>query len=73
MKSEFISAGINQTMHKIYLQIDCKVIIVTPFSQIEEKITNQILIAEAIILGNVPNSFYNLEGIKQDNLIDIVE
>lgn len=73
LKSEFISAGINQTMHKIYLQVDCNVVIVTPFSHVEEKITNQILIAEAVILGNVPSSYYNLEGIKQENLIDVVE
>ena len=73
LKSEFISAGINQTMHKIYLQVDCNVIIVTPFNQVEEKITNQILIAEAVILGNVPTSYYNFKGIKEDNVIDVVE
>ena len=73
LKSEFVSAGINQTMHKIFLQVDCIIVIVTPFNQVEKKITNQILIAEAIILGNVPNSYYNLEGLKQDNLLDIVE
>lgn len=73
LKSEFISEGINQTIHKIFLQVDCTVAIVTPFGQIEDKITNQVLIAEAVILGNVPNSYYNLEGVKQDNLIDIIE
>lgn len=73
LKSEFISAGINQTLHKIYLQVSCKVIILTPFSQVEQEITNQILIAEAVIIGNVPSSYYNLEGIKQENLIDLVE
>lgn len=73
LKSEFTSCGINQTLHKIYLYIDCNVIIITPFSDVNQKITNQILIAEAVIIGNVPNSFYNIEGMKQDNLIDIIE
>lgn len=73
LKSEFFSAGINQTFHKIYLQVNCNVVIVTPFNQVEEKITNQILIAEAVILGNVPNSYYNFDGIKQDNLLDVIE
>lgn len=73
LKSEFLAAGINQTMHKIYLQVDCNVVIVTPFSHVEEKITNQILIAEAVILGNVPSSYYNFEGVKQENLVDVVE
>ena len=73
LKSEFVSAGINQTMHKIFLQIYCSIIIVTPFNQVEQKITNQILIAEAIILGNVPSSYYNLEGLKRENVLEIIE
>ena len=59
LKSKFETAGINQTLHKIYLQVKCKVVILTPFNQVEEEITNQILIAEAVILGNVPSSYYN--------------
>ena len=73
LKSEFISAGINQTTHRVYLQVKCKVVILTPFDQVEEEIENQILIAEAVILGNVPSSYYNFEGVKEDNLIDVVE
>lgn len=73
LKSEFSSAGINQTLHRIYLQVKCKVVILTPFNQVEEEITNQILIAEAVIVGDVPSSYYNLEGMSNDNLIDLVE
>lgn len=73
LKSEFISAGINQTSHRVYLQVKCKVVILTPFDQVEEEITNQILIAEAVILGNVPSSYYNFEGVKEDNFIDVIE
>ena len=73
LKSEFVSAGINQTMHKIYLQIECNIVIITPFNQVEGKNINQVLIAEAVILGNIPSSYYNIEGVKQDNLIDIVQ
>lgn len=73
LKSEFISAGINQTLHKVYLEVKCKITILTPFSQVNEEITNQILIAEAVILGDVPGSYYNFDGVKQDNIIDVVE
>ena len=34
LRSEFISSGINQTLHKIYLQVDCNVIVLTPFNNI---------------------------------------
>lgn len=73
LRSEFTSAGINQTLHRIYLQIYCKVIILTPFQTIEENIVNQVLIAEGIIVGKIPSSYYNLEGITKDNAIDIIE
>lgn len=73
LKSEFSSAGINQTLHRIYLQVKCKVIVLTPFSSIEEEITNQVLLAEAAIVGNIPNTYYNLEGINNNNVLDIIE
>lgn len=73
LKSEFSSAGINQTLHRIYLQVKCKVIVLTPFSSIEEEITNQVLLAEAVIVGDIPSTYYNLEGINKDNVLDIIE
>lgn len=72
-KSEFSSAGINQTLHRVYLQVDCTVVIVTPYESIEETISNQVILIENIIVGTVPSTYYNLEGINKDNLIDIVE
>ncbi len=73
LKSEFVTAGINQTLHKIYLEIKCNVIILTPFETMEEQIVNQVLLAEGLIVGEVPSSYYNLEGMKTDNAIDIIE
>lgn len=55
LKSEFESQGINQTLHKMYLQIECNVSILTPYNIINEKITNQILLTEAIIIGITPD------------------
>lgn len=72
LKSEFIAAGINQTLHKIYLEVKCNVIILTPFETIEEQIVNQVLLAEGLIVGDVPNSYYNLEGINTDHAIDVM-
>jgi len=73
LRSEFTSAGINQTLHRIYLEIKCNVVILTPFETIEQKISNQVLLAEGVIVGEIPNSYYNLEGISKDNAIDIIE
>ena len=64
LKSEFTAQGINQTLHRIYLQVKCKVNILTPFQDLEKEITNQILLAENIIVGHIPESYYNLEGME---------
>lgn len=73
LKSEFLEAGINQTLHKIYLQVECQVIILTPFDSVEEKIKNQVLIAEAVIVGTTPNTYYNFEGASEGDELEIVE
>lgn len=73
LRSEFSSQGINQTIHRIYLQIDCRISILTPYNIKEERISNQVLIAENVIVGKIPESYYNLEGLNSDNAIDIVQ
>ena len=73
LRSEFSTAGINQTLHRIYLEIKCNVVILTPFKTIQEEISNQVLIAEGVIVGEIPNTYYNLDGITKDNAIDIIE
>lgn len=73
LKSEFTSAGINQTLHRIYLEVRCNAIILTPFNTIEERIINQVLLAEGVIVGEIPNTYYNLEGLGQDQILDTME
>lgn len=73
LKSEFSSKGINQTLHRVYLQVDCEVSILTPFDNITKKITNQILIAEHVIVGDIPETYYNLEGMTQDDVMEVMQ
>lgn len=65
LRSEFTSQGINQTLHRVYLQVVCSVNILTPFKDIEREITNQVLLAENVIVGNIPSTYYNLEGLNE--------
>ena len=67
LKSEFYSKGINQTLHRVYLQVECKIIVLTPFKDINSEITNQVLLAENVIVGNIPDTFYNFEGVNQED------
>lgn len=65
IRTEFHSVGINQTHHKIYLDIDARVGILTPFSAFGKDINTDVLISEAIIVGEVPETYYNLEGMNE--------
>lgn len=73
VRSEFESTGINQTIHRLHLDVTCNVSILTPYDIIEESIKNEIILIENIIVGLVPSTYYNLEGMEKSNAIDIVE
>ena len=73
IRSEFTAKGINQTLHRIYLQVECEISILTPYEDITQKIANQVLIAENVIVGKIPSTYYNLEGINTNSAIYVIE
>lgn len=56
----FESAGINQTRHRIYLQAESEVQVVAPFSREKVQVATTIPVAEAIIVGPVPQTYVSL-------------
>lgn len=58
--TEFESAGINQSRHKIYLSLHTTVRLVIPTGAKQVMIGSQVLIAESIIVGDVPQSYVNV-------------
>ena len=67
-KTEFVSTGINQTRHRVYLEVVSSMRVIAPFSTKTIKVVNNVNVAETVLIGNVPNSYYNLEGV--DNIVD---
>lgn len=65
LRTEFKSVGINQTHHKIYLKIDAKVVILTPLATFNKNIDTEVLLTEAVIVGDVPQTYYNLDGFDE--------
>ena len=59
-KTEFESMGINQTKYKVYLEMDSQARVLAPFSINNIDVQNTILVAEAVIVGEVPNSYINV-------------
>lgn len=56
-KSEFVSAGINQTKHRLYLDVSTEVFALIPGYPVATVVSTSILIAETIIVGEVPALF----------------
>lgn len=59
--SQFESAGINQTRHKIYININTEVRIILPLSNDTINVNSQIPVAETIIIGKVPSTALDLQ------------
>ena len=57
--SEFDSVGINMTKHMLYLYINIHVSIVMPIKSYDVYSTNQVMLAESIIVGKVPEVYLN--------------
>lgn len=57
--SNFESAGINQTYHKIYLVISIKINIVFPFKKLAVDSASEVLLCETLIVGKIPEVYLN--------------
>ena len=57
--SNFISVGINNTLHKIYLTINARVDMNLPIKKQTINVTQQVLLCESVIVGKVPNVYFN--------------
>lgn len=56
-ETEFEACGINQTRHKVYLQVTASIRIVIPTGAKTTEVTANMLVAESIIVGAVPEGF----------------
>jgi len=56
-KTEFAESGINQTRYKIYITVTVDMRIISPVTTSNITINNNVLIAEIVIVGEVPDSY----------------
>lgn len=59
--NDFVSSGINQTKHKISINVSVDVIIIVPWAKIETTVTSEVLLVETVIVGQVPETYITLE------------
>jgi sporulation protein YunB len=59
--SIFESAGINQTRHRIFVEVRTQIRVIIPLKSNEIEVVHQIPICETIIVGKVPENAINLD------------
>ncbi|MEX2355666.1 MAG: sporulation protein YunB [Thermaerobacterales bacterium] len=57
----FEHAGINQTRHTIYLNVEARVRVMVPLQQDDVVVTTRTPLVEAVIVGPVPTHYLNLD------------
>ena len=53
----FTAAGINQTRHQILMNVDVEVGIILPTGTTTETVTIEVVVAETVIVGSVPETY----------------
>ena len=56
-RNTFSAAGINQTRHQIMLDVDVHMSILLPGFRTSTKVSNEITVAETVIVGSVPQTY----------------
>ena len=67
-ETEFEGQGINQTKYKIYITLDSSVRVLQPFAADTINIKSKVLIAEVVIVGEVPGSYVN---VPKEDILDV--
>ena len=69
-ESKFETSGINQTHHRIYVNVEASVNMVLPIKNIKVITSNQVLISESIIVGEVPSTYLNSNSMQ--DMLDLI-
>lgn len=62
IKSEMLDSGINQTIHRISVDFNVNINYIAPFYKSESQLNTKIIIAETLIIGDIPNTILSALG-----------
>lgn len=60
--SHFTQAGINQTLHQVHMEVSVDVAVLVLGETSSFTITSEVVVAETVIVGQVPNTFLQTGG-----------
>lgn len=67
-KSEFTAVGVNQTRHRITLNVSADVKILFPFGNEKLTLVSDFVVMETILLGQVPESYTYIDDTESSGL-----
>lgn len=59
--SAFSEAGINQTLHRVMLEVSLELLILLPSTTVETTVSTEVCVGETVLLGTVPQQYGILE------------
>ena len=60
--SSIVTAGINQTRHQINLEVKVDIDILVPWGTESTQVVTEVLIADTVIVGQVPSTYLSMDG-----------
>jgi len=69
-RSDFTDAGINQTLHRVFLHLTAEVEILLPGVSHTVIVETEVPIAENVIIGEVPNAYTNVAD--EEDLLNLI-
>lgn len=60
--NKFTSAGINQTLHEIIVNISATVYVIMPYTRTTEQVETNFCVAQTVIIGTVPETFADFQN-----------
>ena len=69
--NNFISAGINQTLHQIMIKTSVKTTVIVPGYTVQTETVTNFCIAETVIVGSVPEAFTQIDGDNRSTISKI--
>ena len=61
-ESEFTDAGVNQTLHRIWLKVSVPLTLILPGDRVETCAETRLCVAETVIVGQVPQAYLEPAG-----------
>ena len=59
-ENQFYEAGINQTLHQLRMNIQVDLSVMTPTGNVKTQVVTDVVVAETVIVGSVPNSYFSV-------------